>query len=143
MAETNEITTQLGVEASSGRVISDADIANIELDPGYILADRIPPDAITQGGIVLPGAAQEDRNFGWVIAVPDDEDCRYERGDLVMWQFGAGVQLEIKGENAQEYYLVLEIGGLRPQVLLRLKAKNIRHIAKRFGFSLDKAPGAS
>jgi len=142
MTTTNpSIVTQVDVPVTTGRVISDADLKTIQMDPGYILVDRIPPAKETEGGIVIPQDSQDERNFGFVIAVPPAQstsECPYSVGDLVAFQYGSGVILE--NYDKERYLLILEIERPRPQVLAWWKSCDIKHIAKRFGYPVDDQP---
>ena len=75
---------------------------------GYYLVKPLPPEAQSQGGILLPDASKRNRNMGYVVAKGpgwwrDSSQSRTpmpaEPGDVVLYSSTRGTDVEHEGER--------------------------------------------
>jgi chaperonin GroES len=88
----------------------------LELQPigDKIAVQKLDPDERTKGGVIIPDIAQEESNFGKVLAVgpgrySDSGDLipmQCKVGDMVYYPKFAAKKIEIEEE---EFYLMREI----------------------------------
>ncbi len=67
-----------------------------------ILVETLPPRQVTDGGIHIPDAHQQERKIGRVLAIPEGlaaDECPYLVDDYVMYCDGAGKTVGIEGRD--------------------------------------------
>ena len=87
------------------------------MPPGYVMVLPLDPIKRTSKGIELPDAYAIEQMAGRVVLVPDDEKCRYEIGDLVVYRsLGVNITLGRKNYKVLQYF-----GDDCDEICLRLK----------------------
>lgn len=79
------------LERSHDRISEDS-VATFVPHTNTVLVSPDPPDTESKQGIIFPESAIQDKNFGTVLAVP--EDCMYQVGDRVLFRSQGGTKLE-------------------------------------------------
>ncbi len=68
-----------------------------------ILVQRIEPEEVVKGGIIIPDTAKEKPQQGKVIAVAkvseDDESMPVKVNDTIIFSKYAGTEIELEGEK--------------------------------------------
>lgn len=65
--------------------------------PGNVLVETYPAKSVTDGGIILPEDAQEPPPMARVVAVPDDERCMVQPGDVVFIRKHSPIAMPLGG----------------------------------------------
>jgi co-chaperonin GroES (HSP10) len=100
-------TTQMNeqVQTHYGELVNESaapgknlKIDHFEPSPGHILVEELAPDKASDGGIIIPEQAQQPKRVGWVVRVNSGETM-YQVGDLVLFDLGAGTDLELEGKK--------------------------------------------
>ncbi|MFM9966706.1 MAG: hypothetical protein ACKV2Q_36500 [Planctomycetaceae bacterium] len=104
--------------------ISD-DIAVEQIKPrrNTLLAKLIPPDG-TRGGLVIPDVALRETGRAVVVAVPDQPDCPYAAGDVIIHRMAAGDALGIDGlEDFMLFNFAVRTDEIDPDILATIQKK--------------------
>jgi chaperonin GroES len=72
-----------------------------------VVVKRLPSEAKTAGGIVLPDSAKEKPQQGRVLSVGDGRlmkdgtraDCQVQEGDRVLFTTWAGAEIKVDGDE--------------------------------------------
>lgn len=83
-------------------VSRDIDLDEFEFMPyeGRFLVETFSPDKVSRGGIVLPDIAQEVKNWGRVVTLPEGKaPPGINVGDIVLFADSAGIAVESLGDN--------------------------------------------
>ena len=74
-----------------------------------VLVERLEPEEIKKGGIIIPDTAKEKPQQGKVIAVAkpgkDEEPMQVKKGDKILFGKYAGTEIEMDGK---EYLMMQE-----------------------------------
>jgi len=74
-----------------------------------VLVERLEPEEIKKGGIIIPDTAKEKPQQGKVIAVAkpgkDEEPMQVKKGDKILFGKYAGAEIEMDGK---EYLMMQE-----------------------------------
>lgn len=76
-----------------------------------ILLERVAPDSVSPGGIVLPEKAKETTNRAIVVSVPDAHQ-KLVPGDEVMFSPYGGTDIKVEGKD----YLLISFSDIIARV---------------------------
>lgn len=122
-----ELKTNQQIQKDYGPIVSKTRVAKPGLkiadfvpEPGHIVVKVLPPDE-TEGSlgiIVKPEAYREPKSYAWVVRVNPGDD-RFDDGDLVLFDQGAGTEVNIDGID----YRILLYDDEASEILGRWPAK--------------------
>ena len=66
----------------------------------HVVVKRLPADSISKGGIVYPEQFKEDKAYGFVVKLHQEDDGKpYQVGDLVLFPRHAGYPMPMANQD--------------------------------------------